>query len=372
MTSSFLLVLFIPFVGEKETESFLEKRALAEFPKWRWNNVWTFFFGYQEYFDDRFTFRNDIIDFYGNLKYEKLKTKPLSNKAVIGKEGWLFITGKDYLNNISVPFTKEELQILHYNLVVTTEWFNKKGVKYYLTIPPVKPRIYSEYLPDYMKVRIHFSRLEQLNNYLNERKKINIIDYRDELIKRKTQQQIYYKTDTHWNEYGAFVGYTKIINEIIKDFKQITPLELKDYKETKTDGLPGDLIGMLGYNSTMSSTLYNLVRIDSLIPILTYSSDPKQHTGKIEEWKMPNSNNGLSIFVVRDSYSEHLRKFLSSHFDKSTYVWTTDLPIQKIAKSKPDIVLHELIERYIHFYLKLPPEIKNDTTFLSNYNIEDY
>jgi len=41
----FLLLIFTPFVGEKENES-LEKRNLTEFPEWRWSNVWKFFIQY--------------------------------------------------------------------------------------------------------------------------------------------------------------------------------------------------------------------------------------------------------------------------------------------------------------------------------------
>ena len=66
----------------------------------------------------------------------------------------------------------------------------------------------------------------------------------------------------------------------------------------------------------------SIFSIDSIIPVLTYSSDPKQHTGKIEEWGMPKSNKNLSIFVVRDSYSEHLRKFISSHFEEEIEIWS--------------------------------------------------
>jgi len=45
-----------------------------------------------------------------------------------------------------------------------------------------------------------------------ENPEIQLIDVRRELIEAKKNQQVYYKTDTHWNQRGAFVGYSKIIN----------------------------------------------------------------------------------------------------------------------------------------------------------------
>src|SRR5262245_35839967 len=55
-----LALLTIPALGPREQDS-LEKRKLAEFPKFRLSNVWKFLFGYDSYFSDRFTYRNDAV-----------------------------------------------------------------------------------------------------------------------------------------------------------------------------------------------------------------------------------------------------------------------------------------------------------------------
>ena len=57
----------------------------------------------------------------------------------------------------------------------------------------------------------------------------------------------------------------------------------------------------------------------------------------------------LKIYVVRDSFSENLKKFLSLNFSTSVYAWTTDVPVLEALEEKPDIILHEIVERFSFF-----------------------
>ncbi len=368
----FLLLIFTPFVGEKESES-LEKRKLKEFPEWRWSNVWKFFKEYQIYFNDRFPFRNSTINFYGNFKYEKLGFANMTGDISFGKDNWLFYHEKDYLERIAKPFTAEELQTLHFNLVVTTKWFEQHGIKYYLLIPPSKPRIYYDETPNHMKISTYFSRLEQINSYLNEKSTIQLIDVRKELIEAKKYHQVYYKTDTHWNQRGAFVAYSKIINSLNVDFPELKPIEISELKQTSTEFV-GDLMQFLGYKSTSKTYSDVFEPLDtSFTPHLVRSINLLNYSShQLEVWEASKSLSKLKIYVVRDSFSENLKKFLSLNFSTSVYAWTTDVPVLEALEEKPDIILHEIVERFSFFYLELPPEIKNDTAFLNQFNKEDF
>lgn len=364
----FLVILFIPFLGEKESES-LEKRNLKEFPEWRWSNVWKFFKEYQLYFDDRFSFRNEIIDTYGKLKYEYSDVTNLTTNVAIGSNRWLFYSESDYLSKISSPFTDEELETFSYNLKLITAWFKARGITYYLFIAPVKSRIYADELPDYMKVRTTYSRYNQLKKYLQIENNHNFITCDEELMKAKSKNEIYYKTDTHWNELGAFVGYSKIISVLQEDFPQLEPLKIDEFKIEKAELYSGDLLSMLGYESTTSVYQYVVTHKKNIKPNLLLSTVlPENPENVFEIYEMPNHTNDLNLFVVRDSYSENLKKFLSLNFKKSTYEWMPQLPITKIVKEQPNIVFHEMLERFSFEYLELPPEIQNDTAFINQFN----
>lgn len=368
----FLLVLFIPFFGEKQKES-LEKRKLKEFPEWRWSNVWKFFKEYQSYFDDRFAYRNELIDNFGKFKFDFLNITNLTGTVAIGSDKWIFYSDKDYLNNIATPFSNLELKQFNYNLNVITKWFERQGIKYYLFIPPVKSGMYTEMLPDYMKIRTEFSRYNQLKEYLTQKSKINFIDCKKELIIAKKSNEIYFETDTHWNEIGAFVGYSKIINVLKIDFPQLQPCLFKDFKIVKADFFSGDLLAMLGYDSKKPTFQYIMSHKNNIEPKLTLSTIlPENPDNFFEIYEMPEDTNDLEIYVVRDSYSEKLKKFISLNFKKSIFYWKAQLPINNIAKEKPDVVLHEMLERFSYLYIDLPPEIKNDTAFTNQFNIEDF
>ena len=364
----FITIISIPLIGTKETES-LENRTLTELPTWRWSNVWVYFSDYQKYFSDRFAYRNTLINFYGKLKIETLDMKPISNKVAIGKDGYLFFCEKDYLNKIATPLSQTELQQFNYNLVIIKQWFKKHQIDYYLTIPPVKSQIYTEFLSEYLSVKTKFSRLDQVVNYLKNNN--HLISYNKELKEAKKLKEIYYKTDTHWNENGAFIAYKKIINSI-NNYK-IEPLKLNQFTIAKENNQTGDLKDMLGFNSSFSRNYYNYkVTNATNLPELTFESTPNNISNNLEIWEKPQKENDLKLFVVRDSFTEHLKTFLSLHFDRSVYVWQPNLPIQKIAEEKPDIIIHEILSRFMHLYLELPPEITNDTTFLKQYDINNF
>lgn len=368
----FLLLIFTPFVGEKENES-LEKRKLTEFPEWRWSNVWKFFKEYQNYFNDRFAFRNDAINFYGKFKYEKLGLTNNTGEVSFGKDNWLFYNNVIYINQLSIPFTEQELKKMHYNLVLTTNWFNQKGIKYYLAIPPVKPRIYNDKILSFMKISISYSKLEQLTNYLQKKSTFQPIFFKEELMQAKEKREIYFKTDSHWNQYGAFIGYTKIINSMSIDFPELKPIAISSMQEKPIE-FKGDLMNLLGYTSNKKTTEFLLTPIDfSLIPKRNnLFIKPEYRDLKLENYSGPKQSPQLNLYVVRDSYTENLKKFLAMNFSSSTFAWEKVLPIKSILEEKPDIVLHQVVEKFIQYYLKLPPEIENDTAFTNQFNIENF
>ena len=58
------------------------------------------------------------------------------------------------------------------------------------------------------------NKLTELKNNLINEINFNIIDLTDTLLASKKEAQLYHKTDSHWNDIGAFIGYSKTIKEI--------------------------------------------------------------------------------------------------------------------------------------------------------------
>ncbi|MEI6509039.1 MAG: hypothetical protein WCO54_11195, partial [Bacteroidota bacterium] len=108
---SFLIIIYFPMLGEKEKSS-LEKRSLAEFPTFQTENIWKVFFQFQDYFNDRFAYRNISVMAINKFKFIFLNISPLPQKVLIGKENWLYNSGNEYIECTSVPYTNEELKTI--------------------------------------------------------------------------------------------------------------------------------------------------------------------------------------------------------------------------------------------------------------------
>ena len=70
----------------------------------------------------------------------------------------------------------------------------------------------------------------------------------------------------------------------------------------------------------------------------------KGYPGKTIIHENPANPNGLTAVVFRDSFSIPITQFISPHFKRVVYIWTTyDENIVK--KENPDIVIESFVER---------------------------
>ncbi len=351
----FMLSLFIPIVDK--FLNFLpsnvnnEKRELANL--WDKNASLSFFKNYVTYFSDNFNGRSLLIHGYINIKSKLLHTSPLPQKVIIGKNGYKFLVNynsmDDYRNVHSLP--KATLDSIGLQLSNNQRFLDSLGIKYYVLIIPTKPRIYPEYLPDFVKMVRSTSRLDQLKKYkLSELTTLQIIDLTDTLKASKTLGELYFKGDSHWNELGAFIGYRKLMEYIQKDFPEIPGPSLEDYILTLGNENDLDLDKMLGRNMKYSEPAIKLIpKFQSLVVNLP-------HEYKIPDSKKRNPNYVISkgnikgkrkLIMFRDSFSATLTQFMSESFEQSIFIWKYSLDRDFIIKEKPDIVVQQLVERHI-------------------------
>jgi alginate O-acetyltransferase complex protein AlgJ len=363
---SFLFLIFIPFIGQKESESF-EKRRLAEFPHLRLSNVWKFLFEYENYFNDRFAFRNSSVQAISKFRFRLFRISPMPVIVEVGKYDWLYTSRPDYIEETSTPFTPAQLDSVILNLKIITKYFDIRNIKYYFAMIPVKERIYPEYMPPALLYRMRFSKAEQLHAELVKHPDIRAIDVKDELIKGKKLRPTYYSADTHWNEYGAFLGYRKIIERVRADFPQVVPFELSDFEVDSVITDAGDLQLLMGFRDELHYIRYHLKNRNPVEPVIIDSTLFESTNSRYSIREMPAPVNGLRLFLVRDSFSQYMRYFITPNFDRTVLGWQPVVPVAKVMQEKPDIVIHEILEHFVMFTLQLPPEIAGDTLFLNQY-----
>jgi hypothetical protein len=180
---------------------------------------------------------------------------------------------------------------------------------------------------------------------------IELIDPSGPLQQYKQIRDVYYSTDTHWNIFGAWVGYQDLLNHIRRDFPCLHPIQYEDLRITDSFNKHGDLSGMLG--------LENVYKRKEMIVSLKDTNHTLEFPPKadiIMSFKPTKRLDtcGLKMMMFRDSYANYLIPFLNLHFKETTYVWSYDFLSALIEEKKPDIVILEVQQRAMLFGLHNP------------------
>ncbi|MDD1443352.1 DHHW family protein, partial [Dolichospermum sp. ST_sed3] len=360
-----MLLIFLPLLSKiiniDRMAKNKEKRSLATKPEFRLDAILTYPHYYSVYFNDNFGFRNLLVfsNSYTKLKY--LKTSPMPNKVVLGKKDWLYYSEGDVLNDCRHTnlFTENQLKKIKKILEDRTKWLKLKGSHYYLFVPPSKNSVYPEFTPPYIKPKNQKSRLDQLIEYLDKNSFVSIIDPRNFYFREKKKHILYYKNDSHWNLYGAFFGYTELMNAISKSYPSLKPSVISDYTFKYNNDYEGDLAMILAVNQVIMCD--DILFIPKKTRQAKYIKPPHYPDGEIFKAEtvvsvVPDSS--LPVLVMfRDSYGSYLVPFISEHFSRSVYVWTPKFITDIIDYEKPQIVVQEIIERFLGFLELENPEI---------------
>ncbi|NLZ16294.1 MAG: hypothetical protein GX087_00960 [Desulfobulbaceae bacterium] len=127
----------------------------------------------------------------------------------------------DYMGQI--PFSDEELRQWKITLEERSYWLKARGSEFVFVLAPTKAFVYPEYLPRQIQEVRGRSRYQQLAEYLQQYADIHFIDLLPPLLEAKEERAyplLFYKTDFHWNFYGAFVAYQTMLERMQGFFPQ--------------------------------------------------------------------------------------------------------------------------------------------------------
>ena len=352
---SFCVLIALPLITrviplEPEGRS-TEKRQLASEPALEAKDLLSYPDRFTKYYDDNFGFRKSLIRWNALVKGAGLHVSPKKSMVVFGKNDWMFYTGEgiiDFYRHASL-FTPEQLQRIQQKLENRKRWLKEQGIDYYLAIPPLKGTIYPEYLPAHLTRLNEKSKLDQLVEHMEAHSEFDIIDMRPALWEAKKERQIYYSNDTHWNLPGAFIGYSVLANRIAEDHPELKPFELSDFTESEQWKDNADLTNMIGLNDVF------LRHKILLAPKQKFNADdgpevkyPMEIFFKYRPMFRENDSlQGPNLVMFRDSYAVYLKPLLSEHFHRSAFIWTPLFHADIIEIEQPDIVIHEILERFI-------------------------
>lgn len=322
-----------------------ENRALAQFPSLKEMSPETM----ENWFDDHFALRADMTKAY-NLLNARSGVEVINGVAV-GKDGFLYYMYDGSQEDIqrSIHYSQEELDRICEAQQAAADYLAEKGIGYYLMVCPDKHTVYPEYLPDSLAGYEGPSRFDGMLEALRENTTVKVIDARDAVIAEKKNHTVFLKTDTHWNAYGAFVGYDLLMDAIQKDYPNVRHVTRDECTLTVTeDWLGGDMAGFIGQGDTLTDTMpeyavngFNPVFLPT--PYAETSDDPERPVIRLEN---PDHPERPSAVIFRDSFCRAMYPMLADSFSKVTFAWSTSVLNHIVEVEQPDLVIMEYVERY--------------------------
>ena len=311
----FFLILFIPMMRlSSEKTSTAENRKLAVYKpllKKTGTLNWNYGKDFDNWFNDRFNFREKIIQAQHEAEYNiRTDFVNINNHFIFKSNGYIINNYKSTFK----PLTKDELELYSYNLYRFNKFCEDNGSKLYIVIPPASNSylkkeilIYNTYPQD---------RTLKLVDYAKKKYNLDIIFPEKVLRDAEKNGLVYFKTDHHWTDYGAYAIYKFLITKMQKDFPllTITPLsEFKKYKKAKVK-----------YNYTrkfIAGIEYSSVNINApKFENTEYTYYDYKHlknikiSGKDEHWTHTNKQGHYKLLIIGDSYMESMAYFLNTSF----------------------------------------------------------
>ncbi len=323
--------LLLDVVWPKRAESQLERRQLAQRPKFSWSkllsNEWT-----ADY--DKYT-KDQVVGRDGWLKLQSRSERLLFAKeeiggALIGDDGQLF-------TKFFALKPMEERQ-LKTNLKILGSFMERHEGDISLMLVPSASLIEEDRLPFHAPILDENAYLDQVFSTLGEE---NCIDLRPLFAENKDQYQLYYNTDHHWTtEGGAYLAY--------QEFCRQNGMEPVSYTQDDFTAVPGfygttyskcvlwneepDTLRYLDLPNRM--TVWETSGTGELTPSSSFGTAEDPTVGMYDLSKQTDAdkyamflygNNGYStiegtgegsLLIIKDSYANSMVPFLTKHYAK--------------------------------------------------------
>jgi hypothetical protein len=347
----FLAGLGMPLLGTflslEPLQSFNEKRRLAAFPNWprNYSQAATYLPGVLSFYRDHFGFRRSLI--HGLALAEVSFFHVSSNSSVIlGDDGWLYLRLTDGPGSSEqsglAPLSEQELNRWQSLLEQRRAWLAKRNIAYLVVLVPEKQSIYPEFLPATMRRLQKNQWADQLIGRLKSTgSPVRILDLRPYLLQAKNREPIYWKGDTHWNQYGIYVGYQAIMNEIMRILpgKALIVLGPDDFARFPAKGVGGDLANLLGVPELFNERFNAMTPRNQKLPPRGAEDSLYELNG---DPRMPR------LVMYHDSFSFELIPLMARSFSHGAYYWGKhNMRADFIASEQPDLVIDEFAERFL-------------------------
>lgn len=286
----------------------------------------------------------------------------MDNDVHVGSKGWLYLVGgnNSLLDYYTVPgsFTSSLISEWDSLLRMRCSYFKQREISYLHIFVPNKLTIYPEYFRGELKnfsahpINAFFNGVLLNENCTYLQAVVNSLPY---FNRQKEKHQLYWKTDTHWTFHGCYCAYELICSKL-----GITANSELLHRPFVEGLLALDLGAKLNPPVKEEARFYEIIKNAERIyanELVIYKeanqllNEISLHIGSNVVYRNESSSNNKKVVLFGDSYSEYrphlLTGMLAETFEEVHFIWSTSIDFEYVRKIKPDIVITEIVERFM-------------------------
>jgi alginate O-acetyltransferase complex protein AlgJ len=298
----------------------------------------------EKQFDNKLPARPLLITVANTVRYMIMGSG--GDQVRTGKDGWLFLAEELRFEPDASANLKAKAELLG----ATARALEGQGVKLVVSLVPDKARLYADKLTSGRYLRHNQTRYQDaLIAFQNQG--VTAVDLLQPLVKAAGQTQVYYRTDTHWNQVGAQVAAQAVAAVVLGLRLDLEKTSFSNNFGGAPTERPGDLIRLMGLDGA-PKCLGPLPDLEA--PVVTQQISADKDRGLFDEYAVPVVLTGTS-YSLRANFVGFLQQSLSAKVlnaaqDGSGFLQATKLYLENEAfqSAKPKVLIWELPERFLY------------------------
>jgi hypothetical protein len=198
---------------------------------------------------------NNFESIKNYIVYKTFNISLNESQVIAGKDNLFFLSDM-YASVISktkgtFQYTNKDIDTWTSKLKNLQNWYEKQGIQFIVVVASNKHTVYSNKLPNDILYKEGKTITDDIvKSSLN--KNIHILNLKKVLLEKKQDRQLYFKTDTHWNSYGALIGYVHTMKYLNTSYNENYKIPKYTIKKIISNG-GGDLTNLLRINQFLSN-----------------------------------------------------------------------------------------------------------------------
>lgn len=346
------LPICVQALEPRATKSFVEGRLLAGPPNWpkSFHDVTPAVAQLRSFLDDHFGLRDVLIKANAQIRFSLLHST-ITPRVTIGRDDWLFFTdGFDIEQSAGLLVRQNVVDHFADFAAAFYAQMRRSNIAFIVASPPNSATIQRKYLPAWAAAVPARTEYDLVLRALAQRN-VPAVDLRPPLVAEQRRRQTYRRTDTHWNDLGALIGYDTVVRALGKDNWDIDPDRvLKGYVERPG----GDLARLIGLGGTLREPV-------PVIDMSAYSPPRLRGEDSAHFAAFATGRPGPVVVVVGDSFThEFWQNYFSLHVSQFDWVDNNfcQFSLSEIQALHPDVVIFAPTER--NMYCTAHPSLLSD------------